>query len=296
MKRPLKVIARIRGGLGNQLFCYAAARRLAVANSAELVIDDVTGFVRDHTYRRKYALDVFNIPARKATPAERMEPFERARRAIAKFVASRNAFDDRRYIVEEGQDFDQKLVGLKLRNGVYLDGLWQSEGYFKDIEDTIRRDLSFKAPTDNANQSMAARMQAPDAVSMHIRWFDAGQGDGTNNMTGLYYRKAIERMDSITPTARYFVFSDRPKNLGGMLGLPESRFTVMSHNQGDANAYADMWLMSKCAKHIIANSTFSWWGAWLSDSPTKRVICPSPDSAKTNWNFKGLLPDGWTRI
>ena len=84
-----KLIARIKGGLGNQLFCYAAARRLALVNNAELVIDDVTGFVRDRQYRRQYALDRFQIPARKATPAERMEPFERYRRGVAKFVARR---------------------------------------------------------------------------------------------------------------------------------------------------------------------------------------------------------------
>jgi hypothetical protein len=296
MKPPLKVIARIRGGLGNQLFCYAAARRLAVVSNAELVIDDVTGFARDHTYRRKYALDVFNIPARKASPRERMALFERARRGIAKLLASRKTFADRRYIVELTPDFDERLVSLKLRHDVYLDGLWQSEGYFKDVEATIRSDLVFKAPQDSVNRSMAERMQGPDAVSVHVRWFDPGQGDGTNNMSRLYYRRAIEKMESLTPSAHYFVFSDRPESVGGMLDLPERCYTVVSHNRGDASAYADMWLMAKCSKHIIANSTFSWWGAWLSDSSRKVVFCPNPDSAKTNWNFKGLVPDDWTRV
>jgi len=296
MKSPLKVIARIRGGLGNQLFCYAAARRLAIANNAELVIDDVTGFARDSIYRRKYGLDVFNIPARKASPAERMEPFERARRGIAKFWASRNAFSSRRYIVEVEPDFDERLVSIKLHHSVYLDGLWQSEGYFKDIESTIRQDLVFKAPQDSANRTMADRMQKSDAVSVHVRWFDAGQGDGTNNMSRRYYRRAIEKIESITPTAHYFIFSDRPDSICGVLDLPERRYTVVSHNQGEASAYADMWLMAKSSKHIIANSTFSWWGAWLSDSLTKVVLCPGPDFIKNNWNFKGLVPDDWTRI
>ena len=80
----LRVIARIKGGLGNQLFCYAAARRLALVNNAELVIDDVTGFVRDHQYCRQYMLDRFQIPVRKATPSERLEPFERYRRGVHK--------------------------------------------------------------------------------------------------------------------------------------------------------------------------------------------------------------------
>jgi hypothetical protein len=292
VSRLVKVIARIRGGLGNQMFCYAAARRLAAANDAELVIDDVTGFVRDQIYYRKYSLDVFNIPARRATPAERMEPFERVRRGIAKFLSSRKPFDRRRYIVQEGNDFDERLLHLKPRHTVYLDGLWQGEGYFKDIEDTIRRDLAFKAPTDSENRGMAERMQTPDAVSVHVRWFDTVPGQ--SNLAGQYYGSAIKRMESLAPRSHYFVFSDQPERVGGMLGLPEDRFTVVRHNKGDANAYADMWLMTKCSKHIVANSTFSWWGAWLSAALDKAAICPRADAAP-NWSFKGLVPGEWIR-
>ena len=110
-----KIITRIKGGLGNQLFCYAAARRLALVNSAELVIDDVTGFVRDHNYRRRYALDHFHIPARKATPAERLEPFERYRRGLMKWSSRRKQFAERRYVEQEGEDFDHRLLALKVK-------------------------------------------------------------------------------------------------------------------------------------------------------------------------------------
>jgi len=292
----MKVIARIKGGLGNQLFCYAAARRLAVANSAELVIDDITGFVRDREYRRKYSLDVFSIPARKASAAERMEPLERIRRGIAKLMSSGKPFEGRRYLSQQGQDFDDRLLRLRLRQHVYLDGLWQGEGYFKDIEDTIRRDLVFQAPKDSENRRMAARLENPSAVSMHVRCFETAQGERINNLTDRYYRNAIEKMESLTPKAHYFVFSDRPKDIGGTIGLPDNRYTIISQNMGDVNAYADMWLMARCSKHIIANSTFSWWGAWLSISPEKVVICPGADNAMPNWSFRGLLPDEWIKI
>ena len=293
---PLKVIARIKGGLGNQLFCYAAARRLAVVNNAELVIDDVTGFSRDRLYRRNYSLDVFDIPARKATPAERLAPFERARRGIAKFIASRKPFDKRRYIVQEGYDFDERLLRLRLDHEVYLDGLWQGEGYFKDIEETLRRDLTFQEPTDDANRAMAPRMLGPRAVSVHVRWFDVEPAQGVNNVAAQYYRNAIERMEAIAPKGEYFVFSDFPERVRDVLGLPEDRYVVVSHNKGDAKAYADMWLMTKCAKHITANSTFSWWGDWLSSAPKKVVICPGVHSIQANWNFRGLVPDAWVRL
>src|SRR6266568_7782352 len=105
MSTRRRVISRIRGGLGNQLFCYAAARRLALVNNAELVIDNVSGFVRDRMYCRKYMLDRFQIPVRKATPVERLEPFERYRRGMMKRLAYRKAFTERRYLEQEGIDF-----------------------------------------------------------------------------------------------------------------------------------------------------------------------------------------------
>ncbi|MBK8637475.1 MAG: hypothetical protein IPN92_04035 [Chromatiaceae bacterium] len=118
----LKIIVRIKGGIGNQLFCYAAARRLSLVSQVELILDDVTGFVRDHRYRRAYALDHFAIPCRKVTPSERMEPFERGRRALAKWLARRRPLAERRYIEQQGNGFDERLLTLMPRGTVYLDG------------------------------------------------------------------------------------------------------------------------------------------------------------------------------
>jgi hypothetical protein len=162
----LKVITRIKGGLGNQLFCYAAARRLALVNNAELVIDDVTGFARDRGYRRRYILDPFSIPARKATPGERLEPFERYRRGVMKWLSRRKPFEERRYLEQEGRNFDERLLAFKVKGTLYLDGLWQSEGYFKDVKQTIREDLQIIPPTDMLNQRMAAEIRSGFACAL----------------------------------------------------------------------------------------------------------------------------------
>ena len=113
MQRKAKIISLVVGGLGNQLFCYAAARRLALVNDAELVINDVTGFARDHVYKRRYQLDHFNIPCRKATPAERLEPFFRFRRPWMRRSNRAVPFEKRRYICEESMDFDPRLLLVK---------------------------------------------------------------------------------------------------------------------------------------------------------------------------------------
>ena len=118
------IITRNLGGLGNQLFCYAAARRLALVNNAELVIDDVSGFVRDFTFQRHHQLENFNIPCRKATMAERLEPFSRYRRYLKRAYNRRRPFAERSYIQQEGPDFDPRLLEINPRGTVYLEGFW----------------------------------------------------------------------------------------------------------------------------------------------------------------------------
>lgn len=292
-----KVITRIKGGLGNQLFCYSAARRLALANNAELVIDNVTGFVRDSTYGRQYMLDPFSISGRMATQGELLRPFERYRRGVLKWLSRREPFAERRYLEQEGLNFDERLLTLKVWGPLYLDGLWQSEGYFKDVEETIREDLKITPPTDGLNQRIAEEIRDSNSVALHMRWFGAPGRTATHNLSADYYRRAIAMMESKTESPRYFLFSDDPEAAFATVGLPEGRVTCITHNRRDENAYADLWLMTLCRHFITANSTFSWWGAWLGGRGTK-IVC-TPDliiEGKTAWGFEGLIPDGWIKV
>ena len=287
-----KIIPRIFGGIGNQLFCYAAARRLALVNNAELVIDDVSGFVRDHTYQRNYQLDHFNIPCRKATAYEQLEPFSRVRRLVKRKWNQRLPFAQRTYIQQKDNDFDPRLLQVKPQGTVYLEGYWQSENYFKDVEATIRQDLQIKPPTDATNRAMAEQIRGCTAVAVHVRFFDQPQAQGGKNAPGDYYTRAVEKMGSLAPGSHYFVFSDQPEAARARIPLPNERITLVTHNQGDENAYADLWLMTQCQHFIIANSTFSWWGAWLNPSAEKIVVAPK------NWfanqtDVRDLIPQNW---
>ena len=262
----------------------------------ELVIDDVTGFVRDHEYKRRYGLGCFKIHARAATPAERLEPFERQRRGLRKLIANYRDFARRSYIEQVGDSFDKRLKELKPRRTVYLDGLWQSEEYFSDIQPTIRSDLTFIPPTDTLNRELALKMARPGSVSLHVRWFDSGSRDGTDNVVGDYYLQAIAHMQKKVSTPHYFIFSDNPDRALEGLPLSEGTYTKISNNQGDERAWIDMWLMSNCQNFIMANSTFSWWGAWLSKNENKIVICPGAHRTRQNWDFEGQIPYSWLRI
>ena len=291
-----KIITRIKGGLGNQLFCYAAARRLALINNAELVIDDVTGFVRDRQFRREYALGHFHIPVRKATPVERLEPFERYRRGVMKWLSRRKPFAKRRYLEQEGQDFDARLLALPVKENLYLDGLWQSERYFKDVEQTIRADLRIIPPTDAVNQRMADEIRNSHAVALHVRWFDAPGSATSQNASTDYYHRAIALMEEKIESPHYYLFSDDPSAARAKLTLPEGRVTFVSHNSGDKNAYADLWLMTQCQHFITANSTFSWWGAWLNPAPDKIVVAPKQWFANNDTVVADLYLHNWVTL
>lgn len=291
----MTIIVRIKGGLGNQLFCYAAARRLALVNGVDLVIDNVSGFVRDQLYRRQYALDHFKIPCCKATPKERMEPFERYRRGLIKWSSRRLPFAKRRYVVQEGLDFDVRLLSLKVSDSLYLDGLWQSEQYFKDVEQNIRDDLQIIPPSDALNLRMTEEIRNSNAVALHVRWFDAPGSAVTNNISADYYQHAIALLEEKVDLPHYFLFSDAPEAARAKLALPNGRVTFVSHNQGDENAYADLWLMTQCRHFITANSTFSWWGAWLNPSLEKIVIAPKHWFANQT-DVGDLIPKSWVKL
>jgi hypothetical protein len=294
-----KLIVRVIGGLGNQLFLYSTARRMALLNDKELVLDDVSGFIRD-PYKRNYQLDHFNIMARKAAPYERLEPFSRVRRKIYKYWSESKEFNNRKYITQDikhvGIEFDSRML-FEWPNGIhYMEGFWQSEFYFKDVENVIRSDLHIQAPVDGINQSLADIIRTKkNPVSLHIRFFDNVFSEGSvNNIALEYYTHAISVIEDKCPDAHYFIFSDKVNDAISFIPLHHSKFTVVDHNQGDEHAYADLWLMTHCKHFIIANSTFSWWGAWLGEKSGSLIISPGElRGNRTAWGFFGLIPDRW---
>ena len=294
----MKITARIKGGIGNQLFCYAAARRLAIANQADLVLDYENGFLRDFEYQQKYQLDHFNIKVSKASgpnilgwPSGRWGFY--LRRKINRIIP----YSRRTYIEQVGNNFDARLLGLEVKRDLYIDGYWQSEGYFYDIAKTLRADLKIKPPEDDANLRLGEKIDRSNAIAIHIRFFDKLNSVSNRNASIDYYVNALNFIENKFPNSHYYLFSDQPQRAISLLKFPDGRFTCVYHNIGDENAFADLWLMSKCRHFIISNSTFSWWGAWLGGAEGKIVIAPDMNiSGVGSWGFEGLLPKEWIKL
>jgi hypothetical protein len=290
-----KIIVRIRGGLGNQLFMYSAARRLSLITNSELVLDHISGFRYDKTYKRTFQLHHFNISGRFATPAERLEPFSRIRRFTLKQVSKFHHFNSSIYIQQYGNRFDQRLMSFSPKANTYIEGYWQSEAYFYDVRTQIRKDLLFKnTPSDDLNLHIYQKIASSTAVAVHVRFFDNGSAKTSEkpaNVSPSYYLRASNNLESEVNNPHYFIFSDRPSDVRHLLPLSSKNMTIVSHNTSPESSYADLWLMSHCKHHIIANSTFSWWAAWLCGYDSKIVIAPDVKltTSENTWPVDSLL-------
>jgi hypothetical protein len=270
VKNSKKVIVRIKGGLGNQLFAYAAAKQFAVRNNAELVIDSITGFMRDFQYKRRYSLDCFNLPVRHADYFERLEPFEFIRRPIRRAGNALYAFDKWSYFYD-GYPADYRDILKSTFNGVaYLDGVWPGAKYLSSVEDILRKELVFKE-NDVWHSNYFGEIIAGESVFIHLRTYN--EAPTHDSLSIQYYVNSIQHCQSVLTSPKFYVFSDDPGVAECLLrDIPGLIF--IKHDFLD-DGRRDLWLMSKCKHGIIANSTLSWWAAWINQNPKKLCIAPN---------------------
>lgn len=290
------IIANILGGLGNQMFQYAAAKALANALEEPLSLD-VRDF-SDYTLHRFELLKVFtcSAPLAEDTDLRHMLGWRSSRYALrALRRPSLRLLRGRHLVVEPHFHFWPEFFDAQ--PGSYLLGYWQSEKYFAAIADRLRQEFTFKQPLRGRNAELAESMAGCEAVSLHIRRGDYVTDAKTNSRHGVcsldYYRQAIARISAHVAAPVFFVFSDDIPWTKENLKL-EFPCVFIDHNQGENN-YCDMQLMSLCRHHIIANSSFSWWGAWLNPRQDKVVIAPQHWFAHET-STADLVPTGWLRV
>lgn len=296
------IIVKLQGGLGNQMFQYAVGRHLALLTGTELKLDAIS--FQDELEQnitltpRKYGLNCFNIRAAFAAPEE-IDWFKKYRRKDGSvwFLYNRLFADETKYA--KGRfHFEPKI--LKLRPPVYLDGWWNTEKYFKDIRPVILKDFTVLNPLSDKNKETAERIRASESVSIHVRRGDYASDPETNRIWGTlgneYYGRAVKIIRDKVNDPKFFVFSDDVGWVKNNLRLP-AETTYVDWNNGWA-AGEDLRLMYLCKHHIIANSTFSWWGAWLSENKDKIVIAPARwfRSKKSTTITNDIVPEEWIKI
>ena len=284
------IISQIIGGLGNQMFQYAAGKTLAHLNNTILKLD-VSAF---EEYKLRYfGLANFHANVEFATKQEISDllpahNFEKAFQYLS-------PLKKRSYFREKEFHFDEKV--LRLGQNVYLKGYFQSEKYFLPAKEIIRKDFTFKKDVFKKIEEFSSTLKASNAVSIHIRRGDLSNDSMTAGYHGLlgteYYNIAIDLLKSKVPDPTFYFFSDDINWVKENLQIPNAIY--VSNNLTNAPV-EDLYLMSQCKHNIIANSSFSWWGAWLNNNQAKIVTAPKHWFNKGPKDTYDLYPDDWTII
>lgn len=264
------------GGLGNQMFQYAIARRLAIDTGAEVRFDvSYLGSEAPGLTPRKYGLDKFDVQGRIATSSEVQKVLgSGARRTFVKAWNRLVPIPFKTAVYESGYAYEAQV--LNARPTVYLSGYWQSPEYFEKAADTIRRDFQLKNGLTPSGLEWLRKIQAAPAVSIHVRRGDFLHSPLMIAFHGVtdadFYKTALRHVTSRAKVASVFVFTDEPDWVRDNLDIGRD-FEVVA-GAGDAADQEELSLMAACQHHIISNSSFGWWGAWLGRNSDKVMVAP----------------------
>ena len=304
------IIVRLAGGMGNQMFQYALGRHLAIKNDTELKLD--LSFLLDRTPKRgfvfrDYALNVFNIQAELAQISE-----------VRKFVVPPQDKEKLVYRLKHKLRISPKLShrvfrqprcpglsgfpdprfaeqALSICDNSYLIGFWQSEKYFLDIEETIRRDFTFNFELDYETKKMLETIESSSSVCVWVRRKEYVGHPMFDTCDTEYFHRGILRIAREIKDPHFFIFSDDLEWCQNNLRT-QYPLTFVSHKYAGKQYECYFRLMCSCRHFVIANSTYGWWAAWLSKNPNKIVIAPKKWFGDKSRDTTDVVPETWIRI
>lgn len=273
----------IKGGLGNQFFAYAAARAYAIRTGRDLLLDNVSGFTRDN-YGREFMLDRFPVAAELAPPRLRLGDPKSLRHKALRSVNKMFPNQLRSYLAENQEQGESQLTGfITTRPVVRLNGYWQSEKFFAERASAIRTELQPPPFGPGPDADLEAKLASTSSVFIHIRRdrYNPRLGSG-------YYDSSIISALSTLGSCQFHVFGDDLEWAEQYLDFHGAPVSYVS--DGKSDELRDFRLMAACRHAIIANSSFSWWAAWLRRHADKKVWTPSTPG----WPLKPASE--WTKV
>ncbi|MDR7131777.1 hypothetical protein J2X69_004142 [Algoriphagus sp. 4150] len=287
----------IFGGLGNQMFQYALAIAMDAGGIPTKI--SVTDYLLNRHYQGFELLKAFNVPIPiedrvRVFAINRVRPMLLDVKMSAVRTLVKKMLFKRKNLYKEIEEYSYDQ-GVFEQDSAFLVGTWQSINYFERQNDLIREVFNFNKPTDAVNMTIAGEILKKNAVAVHVRRGDYMNPEHADSRMVIdplkYYNEAFHVMNESVENPVFYVFSDDVK--WAKENFKGSNYVFLSHNIG-ANSYLDMYLMTLCKHFIIANSSFSWWGAWLAEYKEKKVIMPYP--WVKNSSSEGIYPEGWIAL
>jgi len=287
------IVIRLTGGLGNKMFQYALYKSI-IASGKEALIDDFS-FVPSWDFEIIKLQQIFPNASYEIATIKLIEQFEGKSLFLNKIRRRLNFLFKKKIITDKSLKFNSLIS--KLQGDYFLSGLWQSEKYFLDSREIIKDSFQFKKFRDEKNISLSEELSQVSSVAIHIR---KGADYERKNVIGTcdknYYKRAIKLIQKRVKEPNFYIFTDNEKWV--FENITEIDYTLVNWNpiSGIEN-YLDMQLMSCCKHNIIANSSYSWWGAWLNSNPDKIILCPEKWYNKSSClNTSDLIPESWIKL
>ena len=277
------------------MFQYATAKSLAIKNNTKVLLD-ICEFKENKL--RKFELCHYNIQCEISHYKRNYRLINKLYKGYFKFLKSlKIKFNSSHHFIESSLLFDKKV--LSLNDVTYLDGYFQSEQYFSGIKEIILKEFTLKNQLSNYSKFVKKNIISKNSVSLHIRRGDYINNPNAHKIHGLckldYYESAINFMKDQIGLFDLFIFSDDIKWAKLNIKFENNYFIEDDQNR---IPHEDIYLMSLCNHNIIANSSFSWWGAWLNQNQNKKVIAPKKwfSDIEMQKQSKDLIPDQWIRM
>ena len=293
------IAVRLMAGLGNQMFQYATGLALAHKYNTKLMLDisSYKNMSKEDT-PREYGLNIYPLRAGLASK-KTMGQIVNAKENLSRLDSLKRLiglYDSLVIMREKHPGFNEEIFNAG--NNTYLIGWWQNEGYFSHIRDEILKSFTPKIEPNAKNLRYIKSIQSSNSIGIHVRRGDYVQNKHANKYHGLtgieYYKKAISKMSNIVDSPTFVVFSDDIDWCKRELPVGKNSIFVKGN---DRQPHEDIRLMSLCEHNIIANSSFSWWGAWLNNNTSKTVIAPKMWVSDQRQNAKiDIIPKNWIRL
>ncbi len=284
------IVIEASGGLGNQMFQYALYKKMEILHK-DVALD--TSFFRSNQDLRKLELGIFGVQYKQVT--------DREAAYIRGYGYQDTFFDKIKYKLRPSQYaiyydmIERYQPEIFEMDRVYLSGYWQNEKYFKDIRDILLKEFSFPEEIKRRTAQISAELLAENSVSIHIRRSDylseQNRNVYGNICTEQYYKNAVDYVEECIEKPKYYIFSDDLEWARNQ--FKGNNFVVVDKNRGK-NSYIDMYLMSQCKCNIIANSSFSWWAAWLNQNIEKKVLAPK--KWFQNHDKEDIVSEDWVQV
>ncbi|MEL6718065.1 MAG: alpha-1,2-fucosyltransferase [Bacteroidota bacterium] len=291
------IVVRLKGGMGNQMFQYAFGKRMASVLNTELRLDlsALLDRSKEGIVFRDFDLDIFDLEPKFLTSPKLLRTLYKSKSSAVAKQMKRRSISGKQYIEEAHFHVMEELIQNPINNALY-NGWWQSERYFEEVKDILRKEFAFKDAILPISENLFNQIKNTNAVCLNVRRTDFLTNDTLNATNLAYFQNASQYMIQNLENPHFYVFSDDLMWCEKNIEIEGYPVIYVQHDMKGRKFGNYLQLMKNCKHFIIPNSSFAWWATWLNENPDKIVIAPKMWFTDPQYDTADLVPSNWVRM